>query len=88
MKKAVIVLAFVAVGVALLFFFSLQHATVPTHIHFTARDGALTAVLYTSEKGPQPVPAHDCDRQFTEMPEHLYEVHLERWKQRHAQGPE
>lgn len=86
MQKTLIVAAIVVLAVAAMFYVLLESSSKPTHIHFTTRDGALKAIVYYSTQKPQMPREHSCDEQFAEMPEYLYQTHVDRWREKYGGG--
>ncbi len=85
MKKALLVTASVLLAVGIMFYVLIANSNRPTHIHFTTRGGAFKNVVYYSTKPPENAPQHDCDGQFTEMRDDLYETHQQLWQEKYGE---
>lgn len=83
MNRALVIIGITALAVLAMFYVLEKNVSVPTHIHFTTREGAPKQVIYYSAKAPEAAPQHQCDGSYVEMLDHLYQTHFERWKEKY-----
>ncbi len=83
MKKALLVTACVLLAVGIMFYVLIANSNRSTHIHFTTRGGVFKNVVYYSATPPENASEHDCDDQFTEMRDDLYETHQQLWQEKY-----
>lgn len=69
--------------VGLVFFQLIKSSDSVSHIHFTTRAGVLKNVVYYSSLAPETAEQHQCDGEFAEMMDHLYETHLQLWQEQY-----
>ncbi len=84
MKKALVVTACVLLAVGIMFYVLIANSNRSTHIHFSTRGGVFKNVVYYSAKPPENASQHDCDDQFTEMRDDLYETHQQLWQEKYG----
>ncbi len=84
MTKALLVTASVLLAVGIMFYVLIANSTRSTHIHFSNRGGVLKNVVYYSANPPETPSQHDCDSQFTEMRDDLYETHQQLWQEKYG----
>ncbi len=84
MKKALLVTLCVLLAVGIMFYVLIANSNRSTHIHFTTRGGVFKNVVYYSPTPPENASQHDCDDQFTEMRDDLYETHQQLWQEKYG----
>ncbi len=84
MKKALLVTASVLLAVGIMFYVLIATSNRLTHIHFSNRGGVLKNVVYYSANPPETSSQHDCDGQFAEMRDDLYETHHQLWQEKYG----
>ena len=84
MKKALLIMASVLLAVGIMFYVLIANSNRPNHIPFSTRGGVLKNVVYYSTKPPETPAQHDCDGQFTEMRDDLYETHQRLWREKYG----
>lgn len=83
MKKVVVITVSVLLAIGIMFYLLIANSKRSTHMHFTNRSGVLENVIYYSARSSETASHHDCDGNFAEMRDDLYEIHLKLWREKY-----
>ena len=86
MKKALGIISSLLLAIGIMFYVLITNSERNSHMHFSTRGGVLTNIVYYTNKPPESPSQHECEGNFADMGDDLFETHARLWREKYGIG--